>query len=166
MALDLVSAKAIAQTIKDHAVSRMVLFPKHWREYSNSTSLTWRLVHFTKSNARMVPLDTGVYSFLARPKIAGHDAIGYLLYIGKASGKKGLRARYRRYLNPAVWWKDRAHVADMISRWDGHLWFYYATIANPASIKQVEDDLLVAFLPPYNHEFPARVSAQVRMAFG
>jgi hypothetical protein len=45
-----------------------------------------------------------------------------------------------------------------------HLWVYYAVVKRNL-IQKVEDDLLAAFLPPFNRKFPAVVKHMVKAVF-
>ena len=107
---------------------------------------------------------TGVYSFVADAEIAQHPACSYLLYIGKVENQN-LRNRYRQYLRAETAWKNRPHIAKMISKWSGHLWFYYAEVSNTDVISQLEEDLITAFLPPENRSWPAKITHTMRMVF-
>jgi hypothetical protein len=121
-------------------------------------------VHFGETTRQQVPNDqAGVYSFVAKPGIADHHAIGYLLYVGKVE-RQTFRDRYAQYL--ADFRKGdasrRPHVAEMLRRWEGHLWFYYAPLEATMDINAVEETLLSAFLPPCNKDFPATVATALR----
>lgn len=45
----------------------------------------------------------------------------------------------------------------MIRKWPDHLWLYFAVVDDVTIIKQLEEDLLKAYLPPYNQSFTATV---------
>ncbi|MBD2129237.1 hypothetical protein NDI39_03860 [Microcoleus sp. ZQ-A2] len=141
------------------------MYPVHWRNYPNTVPLTWKQVKFTSANASQIPDDkTGVYSFVADAGIAQHPAGCYLLYVGKVKDQN-LRTRYRQYLRAETAWKNRPHIAQMISKWSEHLWFYYAEISDPKIINQLEEDLITAFLPPENRSWPAKITHIMRMVF-
>jgi hypothetical protein len=160
---DFASATQERGSIKDYKVDRFILYPKHWGEYSNTISLSWNKVKFTDANADVVPNDkTGVYSFVVDPFIAQHPACGYLLYIGKVKDQN-LRTRYRQYLRAEQTWKARPHIASMIQKWSGYLYFYYAEVSDTSLINQLEEDLITAFLPPENRSWPAKITKVMRM---
>lgn len=72
---------------------------------------------------------------------------------------RDFRVRYREYL------KDlregiksrRPHVAGMLTKWNGFLWFYFAEINDDSAIEPTEDALLEAYLPPTNVEMPGKL---------
>jgi hypothetical protein len=125
--------------------------------------LRWRICHFESTVAARIPKDRhGVYTFVIQPGIAGHPRCSFLAYVGKAAGKEGFRARYAKYraeLNSVD--SARPLVNRMVKKWHKYLWFCYADVADP-DIDNVEDELLKAYLPPINTEFPAKVSAAMR----
>ena len=152
--------------LSDFHVKSMVLSPSNWATCQLPVNLTWKAVKFTDSNARQIPETCGVYTFLVQPSIANHPYCSYLLYVGKA--QKNFRRRYRQYLQERRSGDEatRPHVTDMLQKWDGFLWFCYAGISQTDLIETVENALLVAYLPPTNKDFPAKVSAKLRRLFG
>lgn len=152
------------EKIGSYNEKRFILYPKHWINYPNQVSLTWDRVKFTESNKRIVPNDKfGIYSFVADSEIANHPACSYLFYIGKTDGN--FRTRYTSYLNEEKKQKPRDHIIRMKKRWPNHLWFYYAAVSDKAIVKQLEDELITAFLPPMNRTFPAQIRSVMRMVF-
>jgi hypothetical protein len=163
--LDFASGRKEEETIRSYRVDRFILYPLHWNNYPNMIPLTWNKVKFTESNASYIPDDqAGVYSFVADAGIAQHPAGSYLLYIGKAE-KQNLRKRYYQYLQARNAWKQRPHIAQMIDKWSDYLWFYYAEVTDTTKISQLEEDLITAFLPPQNREWPATITHVMRMVF-
>ena len=57
-------------------------------------------------------------------------------------------------------------MTDMLEKWDGFLWFCFASIEQANLIEDVEKTLLAAYLPPTNKEFPAKVGRALRELFG
>jgi hypothetical protein len=115
---------------------------------------------------RLIPTTRGVYTFLVQPGIANHPCCSYLLYVGETKNQD-FRRRYQQYLREKQAGDEsvRPHVTDMLQKWDGFLWFYYATIARADLIEDVENALLTAYLPPTNKEFPAKVGRALRRLF-
>ncbi len=149
------SAPGAKRTLADFHIKRMVLSPAHWKKCSLKVDLNWSFVHFTKSNKAHVPADKrGVYSFCVQPRIAKHPACSYLLYIGMVENQ-GFRARYEQYLadSQAGESSRRPHVTEMLEKWEGYLWFCYASIAKKDLIEKTEDKLLAAYLPPTNKDY-------------
>lgn len=163
--LDFASALQEEATIRSYRVDRFILYPVHWRNYTNTIPLNWNKVRFTASNATSIPNDkTGVYSFVVEAEIAQHPACSYLLYVGKVKDQN-LRNRYRQYLQAERAWKTRPHIAHMIRKWSDNLWFYYAEVSDTKVINQLEEDLITAFLPPENRSWPAKITHIMRMVF-
>ncbi len=163
--LDFAAAAEAESDILRYQVNRFILYPVHWQNYRSLCSLDWRRVKFDSSHARSVPNDRrGVYTFVADAGIANHPACSYLLYVGKAE-KQALRKRYVKYLRAPREWKTRVHITRMVEYWAGHLWFYYAEIDDWSLIDQVERDLITAFLPPMNRDWPAEITHLLRMVF-
>jgi hypothetical protein len=52
----------------------------------------------------------------------------------------------------------------MLERFPNHLWLYYSVVGKK-KVEKVEAELLAAFLPPFNREFPATVANAVRGLF-
>lgn len=108
----------------------------------------------------------GVYTFVVKPGIANHPSCAYMMYVGKTE-KQMLRDRFSQYFSE----KDkgetsrRPHVTEMLLKWDNFLWFYYAKISDATKIKQVEEELLAAYLPPSNRTFPSKVRHAVAKLF-
>jgi len=99
-----------------------------------------------------------VYLFSVKIGVAGLPG-EYLMYVGKTT--RNFRVRFSEYLSEQNSPVGRFSVKDALSRWEGHLWFYYAPIADPGVIKQCEDRLISALIPPLNTDFPANVAEAV-----
>lgn len=149
-------------------LKRMILSPIQWKSYRSLVRLKWLPVRFDPRAVKQVPNDqVGVYSFVVRPKIADHRDVAYLVYVGKVE-RQTFRARYRQYLaefrkgDESRW----THVAEMLNRWQGYLWFYYAPISKTPTIAVVENNLISAFLPPCNHKFKGEVAKHHKKLLG
>ncbi len=149
-------------------LKRMILSPKQWRACRLPIELKWEYVRFNEKNAQHLPSDYGgVYTFVVQPGIANHPACSYLLYVGKTE-KQNFRTRYRDYLRDKKL-RDksrRPHVEEMLSKWNGHLWFYYARIDQEELIDSIERILLTAYLPPVNKIFPGEAQQSLKRFFG
>jgi hypothetical protein len=156
------------RNLADYHVKRMVLSPDHWRHCNLPVQLNWTLLPFNEANVANVPDNSrGVYSFVVQPSIADHPACSYLLYVGQTESQN-FRRRFRQYLGDlrAGLNSRRPHVAEMLEKWDGYLWFGYASITPDSLIVTIEDALLESYLPPVNKDFPATVSVSIRRLFG
>jgi hypothetical protein len=147
-------------------VKRFLLNPLQWSAYPNRLpGMTWQCVKFDRDGVKRLPnKNGGVYSFVAEPRIAGHSAVAYLLYIGETHDQS-LRARCASYLAEPTKPKPRVHIKEMLLKWPDHLWLYYAVVRGKTLIPQLEEDLIAAFLPPFNREFPATIKDLVRAVF-
>lgn len=147
-----------ADEFRSFEVRRVILNPRLWLAYPDRLPLTWERVKFSANCLNSVPDNVcGVYSFVVMPEIANHVACAYLLYVGKTV--RSFRIRYQEYLYGQSTGRIEAHKYEMLVKWKEHLWFCYAPIAACHQIGQIEEDLIVAYLPPYNKEFPASVRA-------
>jgi len=156
-----------AYELKDFRLWRMVLSPTQWQSCKVPVKLVWRSVKFHPGNATRIPEDArGVYTFVVKPGIADHPSCSYLMYVGKAE-KQVLRDRFRQYVAEKTKGEKsrRPHVTEMLLKWEGFLWFYYAEIPNKTKIKTVEDELLAAYLPPSNRTFPSRIRGAIARLF-
>jgi len=142
--------------LKQYRVEKYILCPKFWTEYANK-KLKWKKTKFSKKGLKKLPDDKpGLYSFLAQPDVAGHIAITYLLYIGETT-KQSLRERVSDYLNENSKKKARVPIRSMIRKWPDHLWLYFVPIDDVTTIKTLEEDLIKAYIPPFNQKFTAQV---------
>jgi hypothetical protein len=103
---------------------------------------------------------------VVKPGIAHHPGCSYLLYVGKAEDQM-LRTRFGQYFTEKSKGAQsrRPHVTEMLLKWDGFLWFYYAPIAKKGRIKHVEEQLLAAYLPPSNRTFPSKIRHSIATLF-
>lgn len=164
---DIIGKTTSAYKLSDFRMGRMVLAPEHWRKYRIPSRLKWRGVKFARNNKARVPVGVrGVYTFVVKPGVAQHPSCAYLLYVGKAE-KQVLRDRFSQYFTEMGKGDSsrRPHVTEMLRKWDGHLWFYYAEIRPKQYIRKVEDALLVAYLPPTNRTYPSSVRHAVAKLF-
>ena len=153
-----------SRSVADFKVQNMILFPDAWAAFRSPVALRWEQVPFSATRARDVPDDqAGVYTFVVQPGIASHPACSYLLYVGKT--ERNFRVRFREYLSDLRAGMDsrRPHIAGMLTKWNGYIWFCYAPIRDGEKIEATEDALLAAYLPPTNVEMPGKL--QRRMAF-
>lgn len=153
-------------TLADFHIKRMILSPSQWKACQLPVDLRWKAVPFMDSYARQIPETCGVYTFLVQPGIANHPQCSYLLYVGKTE-EQDFRRRYRQYLREKKVGDEsrRPHMTEMLEKWDGFLWFCYASVQCHL-IDKVEKALLTAYLPPTNKDFPAKVSAKLKRLFG
>lgn len=156
-----------ARSVADFKVQNLILFPRAWAGFRPPVPLRWDTVPFSPARASDVPKDEGgVYSFVVQPGIANHPACSYLLYVGKT--ERNFRVRYREYLRDlrAGMEARRPHIAGMLTKWNGHLWFCYATIRDTNKIVETEDALIEAYLPPTNVEMEGELRRKMAFLLG
>jgi hypothetical protein len=141
--------RAAVDQFKWYRVERFILHAHRWKDYQASgPKLKWKRVRFDKKGVKRLPDDKGgLYSFIAEPRIAGHTAVRYLLYVGQAQGQS-LRKRVTSYLYESQKEKPRVHVSEMLEKFTDHLWLYFAEVNDASTITNIENQLLAAFLPP------------------
>lgn len=164
MAYDFANLQRDLADLRTYRVTRFILSPQQWERYQERVGLQWSAVQFGPQYVSQVPNDQiGVYSFVASPGIANHPALAYPMYVGMTA-EQSFRTRYEQYLQEPNKRKPRPAIVTMLTCWPRHLYFFYAPIQDVGVIKQVEDDLLSALLPPYNTIFPATIRAVVDAA--
>ncbi|MCB9610589.1 MAG: hypothetical protein H6716_28630 [Polyangiaceae bacterium] len=148
--------------LRGFELKRVILSAEQWKACSLS-SLDWISVQVCKTEPKNIPKDArGIYTFTVDPNLVGHPRCSYMLYVGKAGGEGGFRSRYYSYRAEfAKGDSARPLVNRMINLWYEYLWFSYAVVEDSA-IDSTEDQLLSAYLPPINKEFPADVGAAMK----
>jgi hypothetical protein len=142
--------------LRKYHVKKFILCPEHWDAYPN-IKLDWKKVRFNQAEMKKkLPDKPGLYSFLLQPNVAGHNSIQFLLYIGETT-KQTLKDRCRDYLPEAKKKNARVTIRSMVRKWPKHLWVYFAAIDDVTLIKQLEEDLLKAYIPPFNQRYTATV---------
>ena len=141
---------------------RFTLSPDLWKTFNLPQPLHWIRTTFDQARGRDIPNDRiGVYAFVLEPNIASID-LAYLLYVGKTT--QHFRARFYKYKRDQ---RDpdtkRELVRIMLTAWPGRLAFYYAPIDDPNIVREIEKQLIGAFKPPVNQEYPARFRGQFRV---
>lgn len=141
-----------------------LLSPKQWSRYSGRAPLVWASCLVTSHNISSIPNDKhGIYSFVVVPSVAQH-ACAYLMYIGMARDQS-LQARIKQYIAEARSRDGRELIKDLFRRWRNHLHVYYATVADATLIEEIEDRLILAYLPPCNDKLPAKCGSLVKAAW-
>lgn len=159
MSYDLIDTR---RELKEYNVERFILSPKQWKQYNQHVNLRWDCVLFDKANGKYVPNNqSGVYTFVIKPSIADHPACSYLMYVGKAE-KQSLRRRFLQYFSEISREKGgRPKIKVMLKLWSGYIWFCYAPINDKDKISLVEKELINAYLPPMNEEFPGEIKQAI-----
>ena len=153
--------------IVDTAVRKLykvsfTLMPKNWENYDSLVDLKWKMVEFNEKNVETIPDDHGgVYSFVVFANVANHPECAYPIYVGETNCFK---RRYNEYLRDRFNPKARPLIRIMLGLWGEHLRYCFAQIENVDLISTVEENLIRAFDPIINSEFPKDVQATVTAA--
>jgi excinuclease UvrABC nuclease subunit len=75
------------------------------------------------------------------------------MYVGQA---KSLQRRFMDYLNERKRETGRPKVYRFLNKYQDYVCFCYTTV-NKNDLTKVEDNLLNAYLPPVNDQYPAEV---------
>ena len=143
---------------------RFILDHTRWTRISTGMALEWKWQKFDGAAASGVPTTAGVYAFCVEMSVTGTLAARYVMYVGKAESSRGLRRRYREYVEEASGRKAaRPRMERLFVTWPDHLMFGFAETGALAP-EAVEGELLQALMPPMNDELPAAVRA-ARKAF-
>lgn len=141
---------------------RFTLSPTLWENLDLPKPLCWIRTIFDQTEGSDIPNNRiGVYAFVLEPNIA-NIGLAYLLYVGRST--QHFRSRFNKYKSD----QRNAHskrtlVRNMLNAWPGRLAFYYAPIDDPNIVKEIEDQLIAAFKPPFNQTYPATVREPFRV---
>ncbi len=133
------------------------LWPRQWRRYSGRDTLDWHLLRLDRSERGSVPDEPGIYTLLVQPLVAEHPANSYLVYVGKTVS---LNVRFGKYLTTERRVTGRPRVFRMLNQYSNYVWFCFTRIPR-AQLRNVEDRLIAAFLPPINRQVPAELQSIV-----
>lgn len=135
----------------------ILLWPKLWKGYLEGSNyqFTWSETQFVASEANSIPTESGIYTFVVKPQLAGHPSCGYLMYIGRT--KRTFRKRFREYLSEMQRESGRPLIVNVLNKYKDNCFFCYATVSDDQDISAIEDALVVALRPPCNVNLPAKV---------
>jgi len=142
------------------------LWPMRWREYLTKTqyNFKWKKYAFTKRSVDNIPREYGVYTFVLKPNIANHCS-AYLMYIGKAKNET-LYERIKYYFAEKDKMTGRPKVKTFLNIYDPqYIYIYCAILKNRSRIDKIEGDLIGAFLPPVNDDYPAEIRRIMKAKF-
>jgi hypothetical protein len=74
---------------------------KHWRSFKTRYRLSWKRVKFGVSTHSQVPMERGIYSFVAELDSEKLPQHGYILYVGitgDGASSAHLNQRYGQYI--------------------------------------------------------------------
>lgn len=131
------------------------LWPRQWEAYNLSDSFNWKIHPFQRNQARHIPREPGIYSFVIQPGVASHPHCSYIMYIGRTCYT--LHSRFSRYLREQNDPQGRSKVVRFLNKYHGYTYFCCSIISETEQIEKIEDALIRAFLPPCNSQFPAEI---------
>lgn len=147
-------------------VQDFCLNPSSWKKYSSSYNFDWKSVRFVKSSKNSIPEESGIYAFFVRPGIANFKDNSYLMYIGKAgdNNDNNLRKRFMQYIYGKKS-DDRPKLKWFFKTWNKYIYFCYSEVtSDQVSLKDLEEKLNDAFIPPYNeNDFSVEVRKIVKV---
>lgn len=166
MALEMAMSAMAKQDLVDlafqesHHVS-MFFLPNAWLK-TPKISCDWTGTEFPPKKRKDIPKKPGVYVFVVKTNLFDFPHASGLFYIGKATNLYERIGAYisdvdRRKLStrrPLVW--------RMLNQWNGHLQYFYSITSDVAAAGVLENQMLSAFIPPFNKQYEATTSAMVR----
>ena len=130
---------------------QFILWPRQWSGYVDTHN--WKTYNLNENQKVNIPDNPGIYSLLIQPGIANHPACSYLMYIGKTTS---LRRRFSNYLNERKRETGRPKIFRILNKYKNYMKFCY-TIVDEDDLETVENNLLIAFIPPNNDQFPVQL---------
>ncbi len=165
MAVDIVDTEESKEMDEAKSFSRrFVLWPKKWESFSIDLSrFSWKEYKFIESVKRGIPEQRGVYTFVIKPQIANHPSCAYLMYVGQTTDQT-LKERFRKYLDEQKGkGKHRAKVKYILNKYKDYIYFICMPLGDGISPKEIESELIKAFIPPMNDYLPAEVRRIVKV---
>lgn len=145
---------------KDHVVE-MVFLPSAWSKAANSNR-AWTSVPFPPVPRNQVPTQPGVYAFVVTPDLFDLDAASGLFYVGKATNLNSRIGEYIREIGGDLYKSKRPHVWKMVNRWNGSLRYFFTVTQDVVEAEALEEEMIDAFLPPFNKRLGATMSVKTR----
>ena len=145
---------------ESHHVS-MLFYPAAW-ESAPPVPCTWVGNEFPPNPRKKIPKKPGVYVFVVRTDIFNFPHASGLFYVGKATNLYERIGAYITDVNKRKLRTKRPLVWRMLNAWDGHLQYFYTITSDVAAAKVLEDQMLNAFIPPFNKQYDATTSTTVR----
>jgi hypothetical protein len=139
-------------------LTQFSISPRNWGKFPKLPfTLSWNTVPFDSASIKSIPAKShGVYTFVIDPKVCSHPKNSFVAYVGKAE-RMTIRARFESYLRDKEKLK-RPQITYLLGKYYKNLAFCFLEVPSPHSIEHVEDSLIAALDPPFNHEQPVEVS--------
>jgi len=141
---------------------RFYLWPKLWLEYAPKYALSfnWQVYSLRLDQVGRIPEKPGVYTLIIQPGIALHPHCSYMAYVGMTD--RTLRERFKEYLNEKKRITGRPKLLGLLNKYDKYVYFCCAEVSDQSLIAQIEDDLIGAWVPPFNDKYPARIRKVIK----
>ena len=136
--------------IKKHRQG-FILWPRQWREYTQSHG--WQNEKLERTKVNQIPDSPGIYTLILQPGIAGHPSCSYLMYVGQAVS---LQRRFREYLGKERLETGRPKIYYFLNKYNGYICFCYTIVASNL-LDNVEDRLMSAYIPPLNEQYSGEI---------
>ena len=150
-----------------HYRRSFIICPEQWETLDALyETLHWEEVKFNQGSQISIPETEGLYMFMASPKKLNAPFLNYLFYLGETDN---LRRRFGNYLNKRDNPKSGQYkVYTIVDDFPNHLYFRYIQLDgyDVTQRRVIEDQLLVALLPPINSKFPQQLQSIVLAAYG
>ena len=140
---------------------KLMFYPSAWKQAIHS-SHTWEVTDFPPIPKNVIPKKPGVYIFVVQPEIFDFIHSSGLFYVGKATNLYERISAYISEINKDQLASKRPLVWRMVNQWNGHLKYHYTTTKEVSEAESLEDEMLKAFTPPFNKQYPAEISARMR----
>lgn len=143
-----------------------IICPDQWETINGlHETLDWKEIKFDEANRNVLPEIEGLYMFFASPKKLNAPFINYLFYVGETDN---LRRRFGNYLDKIDSPKSGQYkMYTIIDEFSNHLYFRYVEFAgyNQKNRRLIEDQFLIALLPPINSKYPQKLQSIVLGAY-
>lgn len=146
--------------VRNHAVE-MLFLPSAWKDAVNS-SHDWVELLFPPAVRGAIPKSPGVYAFVVKTELFDFPCSSGIFYVGKATSLYDRIGSYIGEQNKRLVDSVRPHVWRMINQWEGHLRYIYTITADVPSAEALENKMINAFRPHFNHRYDATVSQTMR----
>lgn len=144
-----------------------ILDPSQWNTLNTKyTDFNWQELKFSKENVNSLKEVEGIYIFCSSPKQVNAPFVNYFFYIGETDN---LKRRFTQYLNKEHKPKTGQYkVFTIIDDYPENLYFFFVELPGISQTNRrlIEDDFLIAFMPPINSKYPQGLQSIILSAYG
>ena len=136
------------------------LSPKQVENFEAPCALGWKTVRMDRKKRLKIPSRKGVYAFSVRFSKGGIPPHRYTFYIGQAGhGTNGtLRKRFGAYFH-----EKRPKLRYYFDTYEGYVDFSYSTVSSGTDLKELEEALCDAVIPPaVQQDFSAQMRPVIK----